>query len=101
MSFRNAALVAATLVASPIAMLSAQQATDAILAPAPVAAAQATTPAPEPRNSVLYQRTESAVTPSTASDRAEMTAAADGSHTIVVSTLVLVLAVVILVLLIS
>ncbi len=68
---------------------------------APAAPAPATTPAPAPRSSTLYAQ-DDANAPTIASAKAANEAAmATGDHTIVVSTLVLVLAVVILVLLIA
>lgn len=100
MSLRAALTTAAVLCLAPFAGLAAQQGIDAAAPTASAPAATATTTTPEPRNSALFSRKESSVTPSTASDRAAMPVAGD-SHTIVVSTLVLVLAIVILVLLIA
>ena len=80
-------------------LLSQQAQVPALAAPA--APAPATTPTPAPRASTLYAQ-DDANAPTIASAKAANEAAMAGdNHTIVVSTLVLVLAVVILVLLIA
>jgi hypothetical protein len=108
MSFRSAAFLAAMLSMAPLGILAAQQAaspTGSTATPAgPVTEAVGTpadvTPAPsvpKPQYSPLFQKGDSAPTLGT-NDRA---VAAEGkSHTIVLSTLALILVVVILVLLI-
>ena len=80
-------------------LLSQQAQVPALAAPA--APAPATTPTPAPRASTLYAQ-DDANAPTIASAKAANEAAMAGdSHTIVVSTMVLVMAVVILVLLIA
>jgi hypothetical protein len=109
MSFRSAAFLAAMLTTAPLGLLAAQQAaaptstpptTGSPVAGPPAAPAEVTpaAPLPQPQYSPLFQKGDSAPTLGTA-DNANM-AAAGKSHTIVISTLVLVLAIVILVLLI-
>jgi hypothetical protein len=107
MSFRSAAFTAAMLSMAPLGLLAAQQSA-APTATAPAgptveavgAPADIVTPSPsvpKPQYSPLFQQGDTAPTLGT-NDKA--VAAGGKSHTIVISTLVLVLAVVILVLLI-
>lgn len=100
---RVALMVSALATVSAASSLLGQQtqvpalAVPAAPAPAPTSVAVA----PAPRSSALFERTD-ADAPTIASAQAANDAAmAGGSHTIVVSTLVLVLAIVILVLLIA
>lgn len=110
MSFRPVVLLAAALGIAPVGLLAAQQAAapaGAVAAPtgpaveAPGATADVVTPSPsvpKPQYSPLYLKSDSVPTLGT-NDRAM---AAEGkSHTIVLSTLALILVVVILVLLIA
>lgn len=109
MSLRSVAFLAAMLSMAPFGLLAAQQTaapTGAAATPAGPVTEAAGAPAdvvipspsvPKPQYSPLFQKGDTAPTLGT-NDKA--VAAAGKSHTIVVSTLVLVLAVVILVLLI-
>ena len=110
MPFRSVALLAAMLSMAPLSLLAAQQtAAPTGTAATPVgpvteaagASADVVTPSPsvpKPQYSPLYLKSDSVPTLGT-NDRA---AASGGkSHTIVISTLVLILAIVILVLLIA
>lgn len=110
MSFRSVALLAAMLSLAPLGLLVAQQTaapTTTTATPAGPAVEAAATPAdavtsspsvPRPQYSPLFQKGDTAPTLGT-SDKA---VAAEGkSHTIVLSTLALILVVVILVLLIA
>ncbi len=106
MSFRSVVSLAAMLSLAPLGLLAAQQAATptgtAETVEAPVSTPAAVTPGPsvpQPQASPLFQVNDPAP-PLGSVDNASM-AAAGKSHTIVISTLVLVLAVVILVLLIS
>lgn len=83
------------------ALLAQQAQVPALAAPAAPAPASTPAPAPAPRASTLYAQ-DDANAPTIANAKAANDAAMSGdNHTIVVSTLVLVLAVVILVLLIA
>ena len=102
---RVALMVSALATVSAASSLLGQQAQVPALAvpaaPAPAPAPTSVAVAPAPRSSALFERTD-ADAPTIASAQAANDAAmAGGSHTIVVSTLVLVLAIVILVLLIA
>lgn len=105
MSVRSVALLAAMLSTVPLA-LAAQQAAAPVGTPAAVEA-PASTPAvvtpgpsvPQPQSSPLFQVSDT-TSMQTSLENASM-ASGGSNHTIVISTLVLVLAVVILVLLIS
>ena len=107
MSFRSVAFLTAMLSMAPLGLLAAQQAASPTAMPAGAAteavvgAPADVTPAPSvprPQYSPLFQKSDSAPTLGT-SDRAM---ASEGkSHTIVLSTLALILVVVILVLLIA
>jgi hypothetical protein len=112
MSFRSVAFMAAMLSIAPLGLLAAQQAASpaGTTSPAPTPAGPATEPVgapadvtpapsvPKPQYSPLFQKGDSAPTLGT-NDKA---VAAEGkSHTIVLSTLALILVVVILVLLIA
>jgi len=106
MSFRSVISLAAMFSLAPLGLLAAQEssapinAATAVEAPAPSSTPVTVTPAvPQPQASPLFQVNDPAP-PLGSVDNASM-AAAGKSHTIVISTLVLVLAVVILVLLIS
>ncbi len=95
------ALSALWTVTAASALLSQQAQVPALAAPAAPAPATNPAPTPAPRASTLYAQDE-ANAPTIASAKAANEAAMAGdNHTIVVSTLVLVLAVVILVLLIA
>jgi hypothetical protein len=105
MSLRSVPFLAAALTLAPLGLLAAQQAAAPTGTPAIVEAAATTTAAavtpgpsvPQPQYSPVFQTRDSA--PVFAPDKNAMTSAGS-NHTIVISTLVLVLAVVILVLLI-
>lgn len=100
---RVALMVSALATVSAASSLLGQQVqVPALAAPAaPAPAPTSVAVAPAPRSSALFERTD-ADAPTIASAQAANDAAmAGGSHTIVVSTLVLVLAIVILVLLIA
>lgn len=100
---RVALMVSALATVSAASSLLGQQAQVPALAvpAAPAPAPTSVAVAPAPRSSALFERTD-ADAPTIASAQAANDAAmAGGSHTIVVSTLVLVLAIVILVLLIA
>ena len=107
MSFRSAAYLAAVMSLAPIGLLAAQQAaapaatTERAPATGPAEAPAAVTPVPavpQPQYSPLFQKSD----PEPALGTNDNTAvASSGSHTIVLSTLALILVVVILVLLIA
>lgn len=100
---RVALMVSALATVSAASSLPGQQAQVPALA-APAAPVPAPTPAavaPAPRSSALFERTDANAPTIASAQVANDAAMADGSHTIVVSTLVLVLAIVILVLLIA
>ena len=107
MSFRSAAYLAAVMSLAPLGLLAAQQAAPTSApegAPAPTAAEApaSITPGsavPQPQYSPLFQKGDAEPAFGT-SDKAAM-ASGGSNHTIVISTLVLVLAIVILVLLIA
>lgn len=106
MSFRSVVSLAAMLSLAPLGLLAAQQAVtptgtaESVEAPVSTATPVTATPAvPQPQASPLFQVSDPAPTLGSV-DNASM-ASSGKSHTIVISTLVLVLAVVILVLLIS
>ena len=93
---RVALMVSALATVSASSSLLGQQAqVPALAAPAALA------PAPAPRSSALFERTDANAPTIASAQVANEAAMAGGSHTIVVSTLVLVLAIVILVLLIA
>jgi hypothetical protein len=104
MSFRSVVSLATMLCVAPLGLLAAQESTAPINAattvevpaPAPVTA---TPSVPQPQSSPLFQVRDSE--PTLGSLENATMAAGGSNHTIVISTLVLVLAVVILVLLIS
>ncbi len=106
MSFRSVAYFVAMLTLAPVGLLAAQEAaapagtTTAVESPVPTSTAVTPAPTvPRPQASPLFQVSDSVPTLGSV-DNASM-ASGGKSHTIVISTLVLVLAVVILVLLIS
>lgn len=106
MSFRSVVSFATVLCLTPLGVLAAQQATAPISLPAtaeaPAAAPTAVTSTPlvsQPQSSPLFQIHDPE--PTLGSIASATMASGGSNHTIVISTLVLVLAVVILVLLIS
>jgi hypothetical protein len=107
MSLRSVAFLAAMLSIAPLGLLAAQQAAaptgtpTTVVAPAPATAPAAVTPAPsvpQPQYSPVFQTRDSA--PVFAPDKNPMTSAGS-NHTIVLSTLALILVVVIIVLLVA
>ena len=102
MSIRAVAVLAAALCAAPLAESAAQQAPDSARVAEPASSASVSSPStlPGPRLSPQFQRVEPTLARSTTSETSSL-AVADGQHTIVISTLVLVLGVIILVLLIK
>jgi hypothetical protein len=93
MSIRAVVVLAAALCAAPLAVSAAQQAPDpARVTPASSAGASSPSALPGPRLSPEFTRAEPTLALSTTSA---------GQHTIVISTLALVLAVILLVLLIK
>ena len=108
MSFRSSAYLAAVMSLAPLGLLAAQQAaaptatTERAPAAGPAESPAAVTPVPavpQPQYSPLFQKSDPEPVLGT-NDKAAM-AAGGSNHTIVISTLVLVLAIVILVLLIA
>ena len=108
MSLRSVAFVAAMLSMAPLGLLAAQQAAaptgtpTTAVTPAPATAPAAVAPAPavpQPQYSPLYQKSDSAPV-FAAHDNSAMTSAGS-NHTIVLSTLALILVVVIIVLLVA
>lgn len=99
--FRVAVILIAMSCAAAVTPVLAQQAPDAARV-TETSSAQASAPStaqPGPRLSPQFQRFEPSVAPSNASGSSSL-AAAEGTHTIVISTLALVLIAVIIVLLI-
>lgn len=107
MSFRSAAYLAAVMTLAPLGLLAAQQAApsaapEAVPAPAATEAPATVTPAPAvpaPQYSPLFQKSDPEPVLGT-NDNAAVASGA-GNHTIVLSTLALILVIVILVLLIA
>lgn len=95
MSIRAVVVLAAALCAAPLAVSAAQQAPDSARVAVSASSASVSSPSalPGPRLSPQFQRAEPTLGSSFA--------AASGQHTIVISTLVLVLAVIIIVLLVA
>ena len=99
MSIRGVVILAAVLCAAPLTVLAAQQPTVSApiaappAAPAQVSAPVAPLPVPGPALSPQFERTAPAL--------ARSPMAAGGNHTIVISTLALVLGIIIIVLLVT
>jgi hypothetical protein len=102
MSIRAVVVLVAALCAAPLAESAAQQAPDSARVAVPASSASVSSPStlPGPRLSPQFQRVEPTLARSPTSETSSL-AVADGQHTIVISTLVLVLGVIILVLLIK
>ena len=100
MPIRTVVVLAAALCVAPLAVSAAQQAPDSARVAVPASSASVSSPSalPGPRLSPQFQRAEPTLARSTTSETSSL-AVAGGQHTIVISTLVLVLAVIIIVLL--
>lgn len=94
-------VVAHTTAAAQVAVSAAQQAPDSARVAEPASSASVSSPStlPGPRLSPQFQRVEPTLARSTS--ETSSLAVADGQHTIVISTLALVLAVIIIVLLVK
>jgi hypothetical protein len=100
MSIRSIIVLAGVLCLAPLAVLTAQQSSDTTGTAAPATQATAASPSAGPRVSPQFQRAEPTLAPSSAAQRSAFVYH-KAQHTIVISTVVLVLAVIILVLLIA